>query len=284
MDSNNVCLRTVGLDLTNAQGTQIGTVHSFLSSLVSAIDRFKIDQCIIVWDRGKSEWRSKMVENYKSNRPTPSPIHEDVFRQISVLQEEVLPNLPVLQLGLWGYEADDVIYAITKAVDPKDEIFLYSNDSDFRQLLNRVTIWTGSDLYTTKTFKDYYGFPASKYIEYKSLVGDSSDNIKGVRGVGDKTARIILKEYGSVEAFAASDHKKAHLVVEDMEIFKRNLEVIGLENFPDFPKVKAYVEEELKNFTPVMDEKKLHQLFMRKMQPIFGKWVMYRLTLRRLLR
>lgn len=286
VDANNLGFRTLGTNVNNRSGHNSGTIYWFLSSIADAIKALKIDRCIVVWDYGKSSWRANQLETYKESRKKQHSEESSViFEQLMFLQKEVLPLLPVVQLSKYNVEADDIIFACVDTLTPENECYIFSSDSDFWQLLDQASIWTGKHLFTGADFQKKFHFPSSKYVEYKAMVGDYSDCIKGVKGVGDKTARYILTEYGSTYDFITSNDDKAKklFTLDAVSIFYRNKILIGLENFPDTKMLSRMVSKDLKDLKLMLQNKELLSVFRRKMMiPMVSSWPILRNVYQRL--
>tara|TARA_B100000242_G_C43053776_1_gene492577 strand:- start:457 stop:3078 length:2622 start_codon:yes stop_codon:yes gene_type:complete len=188
----------------NSKGFDTSAIMGFLNSIFDIINREKPDYFSVVFDKGGSKDRREIFTEYKANRnATPEPILESV-----PIIYEILKNLGISTIDKEGYEADDIIGTI--AIDAeKDgyETYMVTPDKDFAQLVtkniflykparfgNGVEIW-GVDEVNNKFEIDH----PSKVIDYLGMMGDSVDNIPGLPGVGDKTAKKFLKEYGSLE-------------------------------------------------------------------------------------
>ncbi len=188
----------------NSKGFDTSAIMGFLNSIFDIINREKPDYFSVVFDKGGSKDRREIFKEYKANRnATPEPILESV-----PIIYEILKNLGISTIDKEGYEADDIIGTI--AIDAeKDgyETYMVTPDKDFAQLVtkniflykparfgNGVEIW-GVDEVNNKFEIDH----PSKVIDYLGMMGDSVDNIPGLPGVGDKTAKKFLKEYGSLE-------------------------------------------------------------------------------------
>tara|TARA_A100001388_G_scaffold277000_1_gene266417 strand:+ start:3852 stop:6473 length:2622 start_codon:yes stop_codon:yes gene_type:complete len=188
----------------NSKGFDTSAIMGFLNSIFDIINREKPDYFSVVFDKGGSKDRREIFTEYKANRnATPEPILESV-----PIIYEILKNLGISTIDKDGYEADDIIGTI--AIDAeKDgyETYMVTPDKDFAQLVtkniflykparfgNGVEIW-GVDEVNNKFEIDH----PSKVIDYLGMMGDSVDNIPGLPGVGDKTAKKFLKEYGSLE-------------------------------------------------------------------------------------
>jgi DNA polymerase-1 len=188
----------------NSKGFDTSAIMGFLNSIFDIINREKPDYFSVVFDKGGSKDRREIFTEYKANRnATPEPILESV-----PIIYEVLKNLGISTIDKEGYEADDIIGTIAINAE-KDgyETYMVTPDKDFAQLVtkniflykparfgNGVEIW-GVDEVNNKFEIDH----PSKVIDYLGMMGDSVDNIPGLPGVGDKTAKKFLKEYGSLE-------------------------------------------------------------------------------------
>ena len=188
----------------NSKGFDTSAIMGFLNSIFDIINREKPDYFSVVFDKGGSKDRREIFTEYKANRnATPEPILESV-----PIIYEILKNLGISTIDKEGYEADDIIGTIALSAE-KDgyETYMVTPDKDFAQLVskniflykparfgNGVEIW-GVDEVNNKFEIDH----PSKVIDYLGMMGDSVDNIPGLPGVGDKTAKKFLKEYGSLE-------------------------------------------------------------------------------------
>ena len=188
----------------NSKGFDTSAIMGFLNSIFDIINRENPDYFSVVFDKGGSKDRREIFKEYKANRnATPEPILESV-----PIIYEILKNLGISTIDKEGYEADDIIGTI--AIDAEKagyETYMVTPDKDFAQLVskniflykparfgNGIEIW-GIDEVNNKFEIDH----PSKVIDYLGMMGDSVDNIPGLPGVGDKTAKKFLKEYGSLE-------------------------------------------------------------------------------------
>lgn len=185
--------------LTNSQGEPTGAMYGVLNMLRSLIIQYKPSHVAVVFDAKGKTFRDELYEEYKSNRP---PMPDDLREQIAPLHEMVQAmGLPLLSIS--GVEADDVIgtLALKAAADGRD-VLISTGDKDMAQLvtpkitlINTMTnVILGPD-----EVKEKYGVPPELIIDFLALMGDSSDNIPGVPGVGEKTALGLLQGLGSLE-------------------------------------------------------------------------------------
>lgn len=183
-------------NLTSPEGQKVSGVHGMFREVANIIRIHRPDNIVICWDKGQSRERLKMYPAYKGNRDkTDLALQENLGFQI-LHAKMIFKGLPVKQISVDGVEADDVIGFLSKNLSGKKMIF--SNDTDFLQLVNEDTelfFPTKKKMITNKNIEEYLGYDKKFYILWKSLVGDTSDNIKGIHGVGPVTAtKVILGE------------------------------------------------------------------------------------------
>ena len=189
--------------LTTRKGQHTGAVYGFLRMFHKLLQDVKPRWVAAAFDKSRITFRTKLYADYKGQRkPTPPELKEQF-----PLCMEVLRSLGVPALELDDYEADDIIGTFAKKLDPGLEVFIVTGDRDELQLIDDRTrvMYTKkgiSDikLYDKESFaEDYEGLVPLQLIDLKGLMGDTSDNIPGVPGVGPKTALKLIAEYGSVE-------------------------------------------------------------------------------------
>lgn len=192
--------------LTAPNGEMVGAVYGFASMFLNVLEHVKPNFMVVAWDTPKPTFRHQAYTQYKAQRPKTD---EDLLDQVHIVKE-FLKSLNVPQIGIEGYEADDVIGTLSKiAVDDGvvDKVFIVTGDMDALQLVNeKVQVMTtkkGSSLpfyYDVEAVKERYsGLTPAQVVDYKALRGDPSDNIPGVKGVGDKIAIQLLSDFGSIE-------------------------------------------------------------------------------------
>ena len=193
--------------LTAPDGRDTRTLYGFATALLKLLEDEQPEHIAVVFDKlgGKPTFRDQLYDDYKAHRPPmPSEIKDNV-PLIKRLVEAF--DIPVLEVE--GVEADDVIGTLARrAEDEGVDAVIFSADKDFRQLLSdRVSMlrppYMGEafDRETPETFREKYGgLEPPTFIDLLALMGDSSDNVPGVPGIGEKTAVKLIGEYGSVEA------------------------------------------------------------------------------------
>ena len=199
-------------DLTNAEGLHTNAVFGFLNILFRILEEEKPQYLAVAFDVHAPTFRHRIYDAYKGTRhPMPRELHE----QVPVIQE-VLKAMGVPILTKEGYEADDLLGTLAGRCEREDlDVTVVSGDRDLLQLatehvLIRIPKTKGGKTviqdYHTADVKEEYGLTPPQIIELKALMGDSSDNIPGLPGVGIKTATAILQSYETIEnAYAHID-------------------------------------------------------------------------------
>lgn len=221
--------------LMNKKGVPTGAVYGFLSMLNKMIEEIEPTHIVTAFDLKASTFRHKKYSEYKAGR---RPMPEDLAVQIPLLKE-VLTSFGVKICQLEGYEADDILGTLSKRFN--DKTYVISGDKDTLQLVSESTeVWfakkgiTDVNKVTLDKMKTA-NFMPWQVIEYKALAGDSSDNIKGVAGVGEKTARELLEKYQSIDGvYEHIDEIKGKLkekleLDKDSAYFSRELATIFTE-------------------------------------------------------
>eukprot|EP00803_Ostreobium_quekettii_P001843 evm.model.scf_1022.3 EVM.evm.TU.scf_1022.3 scf_1022:34401-39582(-) len=197
--------------LHNQAGEETTLIHGFLAQFFGLMDlRPPPTHCAVVFDFGGKTFRDEIFPAYKQNRPeTPMEIVEAVPKL-----KDLLSRMGVRWVSVPGVEADDVIGTLAvKASEAGMEVYIVSRDKDFFQLLSpsirvlRGPMKDGMQLYTESRFREENGVEPSQWVEVLGLMGDLSDNIPGVKNVGLKTARLLIKEYGSIEEVLSNAHE-----------------------------------------------------------------------------
>ena len=191
--------------LSTRDGLYTHAVFGFLTTLLRLREEEKPDALCVTFDLHAPTFRHKAEESYKATR---KPMPEELRVQVPVMKE-VLDALRVPRYELEGWEADDLIGTISRKCEAKDwDCVVVTGDKDSLQLITEHTkvklVSTRMGQTTTKdmtpeTFRDQYGFDPIHMIDLKALMGDSSDNIPGVPGIGEKTAMDLIQKYGSID-------------------------------------------------------------------------------------
>jgi DNA polymerase I len=192
-------------DLATKDGTPTGGVYGFAVMALEVIKRLKPDYVCVAWDKPKTNIRKRveMYPEYKAGRKPPPP---DFYEQIPVLHE-LLDALGWPLYELDDYEADDIMGAFAvQATDQGIETQLITSDLDVLQLVNpMVHVYamkkglSNIELFKPESFEAKYGIKPEQFLDLKALKGDSSDNIPGVPGIGEKTALELLKAHQTLD-------------------------------------------------------------------------------------
>jgi len=191
--------------LINSKGQNTSAAYGFTNSLLKLIEDHSIEHAAVVFDEGEEDtFRKEIYEDYKAHRDPPP---DELLENIPYIKEIVQAlDIPVLEVP--GVEADDVIGTLaTQAEEDGAEVVIVSPDKDFKQLLSdKVSIYKPAkgdqdfEIKTGETFREENGLAPAQFIDMLALMGDDSDNVPGVYGIGPKTAQKLLREYHSVEA------------------------------------------------------------------------------------
>jgi DNA polymerase-1 len=183
--------------LTTSRGEPVQAVYGFAKSLLKALKEDG-DSVIVVFDAKAPSFRHEAYEGYKAGRaPTP----KDFPRQLALIKE-LVDLLGLARLEVPGYEADDVLASLAKKAEKEGyEVRILTADKDLYQLLSdRIHVLHPEGyLITPAWLWEKYGLRPDQWADYRALTGDESDNLPGVKGIGEKTARKLLEEWGSLE-------------------------------------------------------------------------------------
>lgn len=187
--------------LTNSRGVATNAVTGFMNTLLMLEKDVQPDMIAVAFDLKAPTFRHKMYDGYKANR---KGMPEDLAQQLPYMKK-IIKAMGIAIIEQEGYEADDIIGTISAAcADKKIPCTVSTGDRDSFQLVNdyvtvRLAKTKGDIYYTPGVIEDEYGVTPKQMIEVKALMGDTSDNIPGVRGIGEKTALSLIKEFASVD-------------------------------------------------------------------------------------
>lgn len=207
VDGNNLMFRSYyatayhGNIMKNSKGTPTNALYGFVSMMNKIIEEEKPSYIAVAFDVG-TNFRKQKYASYKEGR---SETPDELLTQMPI-SRKILDAMGIKYLELEPYEADDIIGTLAKmAYDHLDfEATIVSSDKDLLQLINeqvdvKLLKQKGHIRYNTKTFKEDFGIEPISIIDYKALAGDASDNIPGVKGVGEKIALNLLQQYGTID-------------------------------------------------------------------------------------
>ena len=191
--------------LSAPDGTPTGAVYGFLNILFKFIDEENPDKLVVAFDRSEPTFRHEKYNEYKGTR---KPMDPDLRVQVTLIKE-VLKSMNITVSEKKGYEADDIIGTLSKRMSAKGKkVVIISGDKDLLQLLDdNITMKnpktkggrTTVETYTVSELFDEYGVTPDEFVDLKALMGDTSDNIPGAKGIGPKTAIPLISEYHTVE-------------------------------------------------------------------------------------
>ncbi|HBJ1648539.1 DNA polymerase I [Clostridium botulinum] len=205
LDSNSLMNRAFYAlpPLTNDDGVNTNAIYGFTNMLFKMKDEINPDNIIATFDKKSPTFRHKEYSEYKAGRKKMPP---ELGEQFPIIKE-LLKYMGIKTFEIDGFEADDIIGTISKFGEENDmEVYIVTGDKDALQLASektKVVITkkgvTETAIYDYKAFMDEFEITPTQFIDVKGLMGDKSDNIPGVPGVGEKTAFKLIKEYGSLE-------------------------------------------------------------------------------------
>ncbi len=206
----------------NSKGMDTSAIMGFMNSLFDVIKREKPDHLAVAFDKGGSVERTEMFEEYKANRDeTP-----DAIRIAIPYIQQILNAMKIPVVELEGYEADDLIGTLAKQAEKEDyKVFMVTPDKDFGQLVSEnifmyrpARMGNGIEIWGIPEVQKRFGVERpEQVIDYLGMMGDASDNIPGLPGVGDKTAKKFLEQFGSMEGLLANTDKLKGKMKEKVE-------------------------------------------------------------------
>jgi DNA polymerase-1 len=232
--------------LSSPNGAPVGAVYGFTSMLIKLINDFKPEHAVIVLDHAGKNFRHDIYKDYKANRPS---IAEDLVSQLNLVRT-VADSLNFKHLSKSGFEADDIIATLaTKASSTGREAIIISSDKDLMQLVDgfvKMYDPAKAKYITEEDIIAKFGVGAQKVREVQALIGDKSDNIPGVAGVGPKTAAQLINEYGSLEGIIKAidlikNPRWQNLLKDNLENAKLSWQLVGLDQ-------NVEIEQDLDNF------------------------------------
>lgn len=207
VDGNNLLFRSFyataykGVIMRNSKGFPTNALYGFINMMHKTIEEEKPEYILVAFDRGKT-FRHDKYEEYKAGR---AAMPEDLGLQFPKAKE-VLDAMGIKHFDINNYEADDIIGTLARIVDEEDQFIatIVSSDKDLLQLISdEVTVkllkTSGYIMMDKNEFKATYKTDPIRMIDLKALMGDASDNIPGVKGIGEKTAITLIEKYGSLD-------------------------------------------------------------------------------------
>ena len=277
IDGLNLFFRNFAMmNMVNPDGVHIGGLGGFFRSLGAMIRQITPTQVYVVFDgAGSANNRKNINPLYKSGRDLQRITNWDAFddkqdeddskvdQMVRVIQ--YLKTLPVKTVSIDKVEADDIISYLSGVVinDPKDKAFIVSSDKDFIQLVNdNVIVYRPmeKEYYTEQTVIDKYKMSPKNFILHKTLLGDNSDKIKGIKGLGEKglykkfpelmERDMDLKDIFTICESKFKDHVVYARVLQNMDEMENNYKIMNLENPMLSNKEKEYLDKLVSSDVP----------------------------------
>jgi 5'-3' exonuclease len=199
----------------NSKGIPTNGVSGFLKHMLTAVSSFNPTHLAVCWDMGSKTFRSELYSEYKGNRGE-APV--ELIPQFDLVKE-VVAGFDIPNIGLVGYEADDCIGTVAKALKSDMKVSILTGDQDILQLLeDNISVillkkgFGNYQVHTPDSFYEEKGITPRQMIDLKGLMGDPSDNYPGVKGIGEKTALKLLQQFESIDGILQNlnDLSKSH--------------------------------------------------------------------------
>ena len=257
IDGLNLFFRNFAMmNMVNPDGVHIGGLGGFFRSLGAEIRRIDPTQVYVVFDgAGSANARKNLLPEYKSGRDLQRITNWDAFDNLEEEHDskvdqmvriiQYLKTLPVKTVTLPKVEADDIIAYISSIIpqSPKDKVFIVSSDKDFLQLVNENVIVyrpMEKEFYTEQTIREKYNMDPKNFIIHKTLLGDNSDKVKGVKGLGEKG---LLKKFPELKEKVLTlddvyniceqkykDHVVYARIIQGIDELEKNYKIMDLSN------------------------------------------------------
>jgi len=226
--------------LTNPKGVPVGAVVGFMNMLTKLMDSSKHTHAAVIFDAARVTFRNRIYPEYKAHRP-PAP--DDLIPQFALVREATRAmNLPAIEME--DFEADDIIATYAKqGKESGFEVTIVSSDKDLMQLIGGGVLMFDAmknKVIDAAQVQEKFGVPPNKVLEVLSLIGDSSDNVPGVAGIGPKTAAELITQYGDVETLLArateiKQPKRRDTIIASADLARLSKQLITLKNDVPLP-------------------------------------------------
>ena len=257
IDGLNLFFRNFAMmNMVNPEGIHVGGLGGFFRSLGAEIRRVNPTQVYVIFDgAGSSNSRKNLLPEYKSGRDLQRITNWDAFDNLEDEHDakvdqivriiQYLKTLPVKTIGIPKVEADDVIAYLSSVIpqDPKDKVFIVSSDKDFLQLINQNVIVyrpMEKEFYTEETVVEKFKMSPTNFIIYKTLMGDNSDKVAGVKGLGPKKLYKLFPELSErdltlddIYNICESKFKENVIyarIIQNIDALERNYKIMDLSN------------------------------------------------------
>lgn len=221
------------VDLTNSEGRVTGGTYRFINMFDKLLWKIKPTHIVVCWDTNRNTWRRKLYPQYKMNRENnPNNINKESLYIMFEDIKKILTAINVVNVEYDGYEGDDLVGTFAN-ISTADKTFIVSGDKDTFQLINKntyVVFPNNNDIIDEEYIKNKYNVTPKQFIELKALMGDSGDNIPGIKGCAEKTASKLINHYGNINNIInASDINikgVSKTIISNIEQWKPQAEMI----------------------------------------------------------
>lgn len=298
VDGMNLFIRTFSaIPTLNEDGSHVGGLSGFLKSLGATIRMVNPTRVVVVFDgKGGSHRRKKIYSNYKEGRAIKSKLNrvlgfEDIDSEQRSMKEQMirifayLQNLPLNIIMIDKIEADDVIAYLSSYF--KERVYILSNDRDFLQLVSdRVSVYlpTKKKMYNPENLLEETGIWCENYIIYKSLLGDKSDNIQGIKGFGDKTIlknfpqlseknKIDLEKFLELCKLHNDKSKAVNELKNNLHLLETNYSIMQLHDVDISQSIKSTIRNLVDGEIDEMNTTELKKLYIHdKLHGVIPNW------------
>jgi 5'-3' exonuclease len=217
-----------GYYMKTESGVPTNAIYGFLKYFLDAIENFGPSHVICCWDMGSKTFRTELYDQYKANRGEPP---EELIPQFDLIKE-VTEAFGIPNIGVRGFEADDCIGTLARKFSQDIDVIILTGDQDILQLVDdRVSVAIMKKgqgnyaVYKPDVFFEEKGILPPQMVDLKGLMGDTSDNYPGVKGIGEKTALKLLQEYQTIDVLLENLEKLSNGIRSKIE---ENLDMLHL--------------------------------------------------------
>lgn len=203
IDAKNLAYRAKYTFQRSHRGQDVSVIYGFLTVLLSYVERYAPSSVIVCWDGGIPADRMKLVPQYKANRhKNNDPLELEEFQRQQDALVRIIPSIGMINVLQKGMEADDLLFHASRILE--GECIIVSTDGDMLQAITpdgRVQVFNPlvDKMINWSNFQENIGVQPEQYVDYKTLMGDKSDNISGVPGIGEAFAKELLEKYGGLD-------------------------------------------------------------------------------------